>query len=128
MTGGQSYQMVLLPCVSSGPVRLVCADGRWRLSCRPARAPPDSHDHQDLTRGLPAALLKPGKTLGQRLAPASPASKPSSIRSNNEKRSQGMIQATSVHDRCKGSVDRFTSGIIPVSSAALALREGEADP
>ena len=74
MTGGQSYQMVLLPCVSSGPVRLVCADGRWRLSCRLARAPPDSHDHQDLTRGLPAALLKPDKTLGQRLAPASPAS------------------------------------------------------
>jgi hypothetical protein len=39
-----------------------------------------------------------------------------------------MFQATSVPDRCKGSADRFTSGIIPVSSAALALREGEADP
>jgi hypothetical protein len=39
-----------------------------------------------------------------------------------------MFQATSVPGRCKGSADRFTSGIIPVSSAALALREGEADP
>jgi hypothetical protein len=39
-----------------------------------------------------------------------------------------MIQSTSVHDRCKGSIDRFTCGISPVSSAALALREGEADP
>jgi len=39
-----------------------------------------------------------------------------------------MSQVTSVHDRCKGSADRFTSEIIPVSSAALALREGEADP
>jgi hypothetical protein len=39
-----------------------------------------------------------------------------------------MIQITSVDDRCKGSVDRFTCGISPVSSAALALREGEGDP
>jgi hypothetical protein len=39
-----------------------------------------------------------------------------------------MIQATSIHDRYKRSNDRFTCGISPVASSALALREGEADP
>jgi hypothetical protein len=39
-----------------------------------------------------------------------------------------MIQITSVYHGCKGSKDRFTCGISPVASTALALREGEADP
>jgi hypothetical protein len=39
-----------------------------------------------------------------------------------------MIQITSVYDGCKGSKDRFTCGSSPVASAALALRDGEADP
>lgn len=50
MIGGQSDQMALLPCVSPGPARLACADGRLRPSHRRARAPPHNHGHQDLAR------------------------------------------------------------------------------
>lgn len=39
-----------------------------------------------------------------------------------------MIQNTSARGRCKRSIGRFTCGIRSLASAALALREGEANP
>ena len=39
-----------------------------------------------------------------------------------------MTHSTSAHDRCKRPIDRFACGTSLVPRAALALREGEADP
>jgi hypothetical protein len=73
MIGGRSNQMVLLPCISSGSARIAWTRNYRQAPHQRARAPP-GNTRQDLARASTGPDLDADTTLGQRLAPASPAS------------------------------------------------------